>query len=242
MKTIRALLHLCTCIGLVLTASMLTAQNPMSKAPNAKELPVNATNSSGTPEPQLQKRYPRYVIQREDVLLISFPLSPELNQTVTVQPDGYIDLQSAGSVHIQGMTVPAAVKTIKHAYVGILNHPIVNVDLQDFQKPFFTVTGQVGKPGRYELRSDLTVAEAIAVAGGLESTAKQQVFLFRRTSKSWFKVEKINLKDILKGKHVNEDAILKPGDMVFVPESTFSKFRKYVPYSVNAGSYLGGAP
>jgi polysaccharide export outer membrane protein len=192
--------------------------------------------------PQLEQRYPRYVVQREDVLLISFPLSPELNQTVSVQPDGFISLQSAGSLHVQGMTAPEIVDAVKQAYKGILNDPIVAVDLQDFQKPFFTVSGQVGKPGQYELRSDITVAEAIAVAGGLQPTAKMQVFLFHRTTNDWFKVEKLNLKDVLNGKNANEDAVIKPGDMVYVPETGISKFRKYVPYGVNAGSYMSESP
>ena len=193
--------------------------------------------------PQLEQRCPRYVIQRQDVLLLSFPLSPEVNQTVTVQPDGYINLLNAGSVHVQGMTVPDVAAAVKHAYVGVLNNPIVTVDLQDFQKPFFTVTGQVGKPGQYELRSDITVAEAVAVAGGMLATAKtQQVFLFHRSTNDWFKVEKVDLRDILNGKKVDEDAFIRPGDMVFVPESAITKFRKYVPYSANAGSYLSETP
>jgi polysaccharide export outer membrane protein len=193
--------------------------------------------------PQLEQRYPRYVIQRQDVLLLSFPLSPEMNQTITVQPDGYINLLNAGSVHVQGMTVPDVAAAVKHAYAGVLNNPIVTVDLQDFQKPFFTVTGQVGKPGQYELRSDITVAEAVAVAGGMLATAKtQQVFLLHRSTNDWFKVEKIDLRDILNGKKVDEDAFIRPGDMVFVPESAITKFRKYVPYSANAGSYLSETP
>jgi len=74
-------------------------------------------------------------------------------------------------------------------------------------------------------------------------TAKtQQVFLFHRSSNDWFKVEKINLRDIMNGKKVNEDAFIEPGDMVFVPESAITKFRKYVPYSANAGSYLSETP
>ena len=196
-----------------------------------------AVQPSG-PGPQLQQRYPRYVIQRQDVLLISFPLSTELNQTVTVQPDGYINLQSAPSVHVQGMTVPEMEEAVKHAYTGVLQNPIINVDLEDFQKPFYTVSGQVGKPGQYELRADITVAEAIAVAGGLAPTAKNQVFLFHKQSNAWFHVEKLNLKDVLNGKKADEDALMKPGDMVFVPENAITKFRKYVPYSVNAGTYL----
>jgi protein involved in polysaccharide export with SLBB domain len=100
----------------------------------------------------------------------------------------------------------------------------------------------VGKPGQYELRAETTVAEAIAVAGGLAPTAKSQIFLFHRTSEQWFEVKKVNLKDFLKGKNLSENATLKPGDMVYVPETFISNFRKYVPYSVNAGTYLTNGP
>jgi len=197
-------------------------------------MPVSSPNS----EPRLEERYPRYKIQNQDTLLLSFPLSPELNQTVTVQPDGYVNLQTAGSVHIQGMTVPEVADAVKKAYAGILNSPIVNVDLEDYQKPLFTVSGQVGKPGQYDLRTETTVAEAIAVAGGLSPTAKTQVLLFHRTSADWFEVKKLNLKDVLNGKNANEDPIVKPGDMIFVPEKFITNFRKYVPYSLNAGTYI----
>jgi polysaccharide biosynthesis/export protein len=199
---------------------------------------VPAQSDRSASRPELEQRNPRYVIQRQDELLLSFPLSPELNQTVTVQPDGYINLQNGRSVHAQGLSVPELADGIKTAYAGTLHNPIVNVDLKDFQKPFFTVSGQVGKPGQYELRADITVAEAIAVAGGLAPTAKSQIFLFHRTSDQWFEVKKVNLKDVMHGKNLNEDAILKPGDMIFVPETFITSFRKYVPYSVNAGTYL----
>jgi polysaccharide biosynthesis/export protein len=209
-------------------ASMLPCYQPSCAA--------QAAQNSG---PVLEERHPRYILQREDVLLINFPLSPELNQRVTIQPDGYISLQNAGSVYAQGLTAPELVDAVKKAYAGVLHDPIVNVDVQDFQKPFFTVSGQVGKPGQYELRSDITVAEAIAVAGGMTmTTAKTQVFLFHRSSKDWYEVKRVNLHDILKGKHVNEDPMIQPGDMVYVPEKFIANFRKYVPYSLNAGSYM----
>jgi polysaccharide biosynthesis/export protein len=220
---------------LLIILGSAAAQEPTASTPNPQ---VQRATVSHTSDPQLQQRYPRYKVQRQDVLLLSFPLSPELNQTVTVQPDGYIGLQNAGSLHVGGMTVPELEAAVKKAYVGILRDPIINVDLEDFQKPLFTVSGQVGKPGQYELRAPTTVAEAIAVAGGLQPTAKTQVFLFHRTSSDWFQVEKLNLKDVLNGKNTNEDATIEPGDMVFVPESFITKFKKYVPYTVNAGTYL----
>jgi polysaccharide export outer membrane protein len=190
-------------------------------------------------QPQLQQRHPRYVLHRQDVVNVTFPLSTEFNQTLTIQPDGYINLQSAGSLYVQGMTVPELVVALRKAYAGILHDPIIDVDLTNFQKPFFTVSGQVGKPGQYELRADITVAEALAVAGGMTmTTAKTQVFLFHRTSDQWFEVKKVNLKSILQGKNVNEDAMIQPGDMIYVPEKFIEKFRQYVPYSLNAGTYL----
>jgi polysaccharide biosynthesis/export protein len=217
------------------------AQQPTSQV--AAALPAATANGlAGHDDPQndpsrpaLQQRYPRYKIQREDVLNLSFPLSPEFNQTVTVQPDGYISLYGGPNLHIQGMTVPEVSEAIKKAYTGTLHEPIVDIDLQDFQKPFFTVSGQVGKPGQYDLRHETTVSEAIGIAGGFTATAKTQVFLFRRVSSGWMEVKELKLNDILNGKKANEDVFLGPGDMIFVPEKFITKFRKYVPYYVGTG-------
>jgi protein involved in polysaccharide export with SLBB domain len=200
------------------------------------------TNESGRGQsdgnrPVLQHRNPRYTVQSEDVLVISFPLSPEFNQTVTIQPDGYITLMSGGDLYIQGMTIPEVVEALRKSYVKILHDPIINVDLKDFQKPFFFVGGQVGKPGQFALRYNTTVAEAIAIAGGLSPAAKTQAFLYRRVSSDWFEVKELKLKDVMGGKKQTEDVRLQPGDMIIIPESFISKFRKYVPYSVTLGGW-----
>jgi polysaccharide biosynthesis/export protein len=155
---------------------------------------------------------------------------------VMIQPDGYITLQNIGSVFVLGMTVPEVVEALKKASTSILHDPIIDVDLVDFQKPYFMVSGQVGKPGQYDLRHDTTVSEAVALAGGFLPTAKTQVFVYHRISTGWVEVKKLNLKDILNGKNINEDIQMQPGDMVFVPEKFIANFKKYVPYT--AGMYL----
>jgi polysaccharide export outer membrane protein len=225
-------------------AAILLGQNlrpvPGSTVPVAAAAVAGDTPAAS--EPQLEQRYPRYAISRQDVLQLSFPLTPELNQTVTVQPDGYIDLVSAGSLHVQGMTVPELTEALTKAYAGTLHDPIIDVDLKDFQTPYFTVSGQVGKPGKYDLRSNLTIAEGIAVAGGMVPTAKTQIFLYHRTSADWYEVKKVNLKEVLQGKNLNEDAILQPGDMIYVPEKFIANFKKYVPYSIAGGTYLQPVP
>jgi len=188
--------------------------------------------------PAPAERNPRYRICRGDVVSLSFPLSPELNQKLTVQPDGFVSLEGAGDLYVQGLTVRELVQAIKKAYVGILHDPIVDVDLIDFQKPFFTVLGQVGKPGQYDLRNDISVTQAIAIAGGFAPTARTQVFLYRAVSANWAEVRELKLNDILHGKNISEDLHLRPGDMIFVPETFITKFKKYVPYSFSFSPYV----
>lgn len=222
-------------VGLILPV-LLTFGSVRARAQSGATLSAFAADQPDATQPQLERRNPRYKIQHSDILSISFPLSPEFDQPkVTVQPDGYINLQGIGSLYIQDMTVPQAVDAMKKAYASILHDPIIDVDLVDFQKPYFTVSGQVGKPGEYELRHDTSLTEAIAMAGGFAPTAKTQVFLYHRVSTGYFEVKKYNVKDILHGKNVNEDAVLGPGDMIFVPEKFITSFRKYVPYGIGTG-------
>jgi len=207
------------------------------QADNPKALPspaaITHAKSDDVQHMAPAQRNPRYKIGRADVLLISFPLSPELNQKVTVQPDGYVTLTSVGSAYVAGLTLPELIDAVKKAYAGTLHDPIVDVDLADFQKPQFFVMGQVGKPGQYELRYDITVAQAIAVAGGFSDGGKSQVFLLRAVSSDWAEVRELKLKNVLNGKNVSEDVHLRPGDMIFVPEKTITKFKRYVPYSLS---------
>jgi polysaccharide biosynthesis/export protein len=229
-------------IGLaILLFTLSVAETTSAQTRQAGPLTVATAQPSDARQPNsdtpaLQQRNPRYRVMRDDVLTLSFPLSPELGQKVTIQPDGYITLQNAGSIYVQGMTVPELVQALKRAYANILHDPIIDVDLTDFQKPFFVVSGQVTKPGQYDLRNDVTVSEAIAVAGGFLPTAKTQVFLYHRVSANWVEIKKLSLKDILHGKNVEEDVQMQPGDMIFVPEKFIANFKKYVPYSF--GMYL----
>ena len=154
-------------LSIALPGFVCAKQGQQISAPIAGARQTAEFTAPASDRPRLAERNPRYKINRSDILNLSFPLSPEFNQTVTVQPDGYITLQGAGSICILGMTVPETSEAIKKAYARVLHEPIVDVDLKDFQKAYFIVTGQVTKPGQYDLRYDLTASQAIAIAGGL---------------------------------------------------------------------------
>ena len=165
---------------------------------------------------------------------IEFTFTPDFNQTATVQPDGFITLREVGDMYVQGQTVPQLTDTLKKAYSKILNNPEIAVVPKDFQKPHFTVGGQVGHPGRYELREDTTVSEAVQVAGGLLPSAKHsRAILFRRVSQGWFETKVLDLKSILDKGNYREDVQLQPGDMLYVPKNRFSKIAPFIePWAV----------
>jgi polysaccharide export outer membrane protein len=199
---------------------------------------ATATSASTSSSPTLQERHPRYRLRKGDSFDVEFTLSPEFNQTIPVQPDGYITLKGVGTIHVEGQTLPELTETIKNAYAKILHNPVVTVSLKDFEKPYFIAAGQVGKPGKYDLRSDLTLTEAVAIAGGFtESSKHSQVVLFRPASDGVMESRLVDIKKMLNSRDLKEDVQLLPGDMLFVPKNRISKIQKYLPTS-SMGAYL----
>jgi len=177
-------------------------------------------------------RRPLYRLGKSDVIAICFPFSPEFDQTVSVQPDGYIALKGAKQLPVEGMTAPELQEAVSRAYVGVLHDPEVTVVLQDFDKPYFIVTGEVNHSGKFELRSDTTVSEAVAIAGGLTPRAKHsQVVLFRRVSDDLVESRLLDMKAMMKSRTLAEDIHLRPGDFLFVPQNMISKIKQYLPTS-----------
>ena len=191
--------------------------------------------ADGLGNPQLGGlRHPLYRLQISDVIDISFTVAPEFNQILTVQPDGYVMLKDAGMLQVQGLNLAEFTQAVQNAYRGYLHDPQVAVALKDFARPYFIVGGQVQHPGKFDLRSDTTVVEAVQIAGGLTPQSKcSQVVLFRRVNNDLIETRLLNLKKMLKANGkingLQEDAHLQPGDLVFVPQNTISKIARYLP-------------
>jgi polysaccharide export outer membrane protein len=177
-------------------------------------------------------RRPLYRLCKSDVVTISFTFSPEFDQTVSVQPDGYIALKGVKQLPAEGVTVPELQEAVGLAYTGVLRDPEVTIVLKDFDKPYFIVGGEVNHPAKYELRSDTRVTEAVAIAGGLTARAKHsQVILFRRVSDDLVESRLLDVKAMLKSRTLAEDIHLRSGDFLFVPQNLISKIKQYLPTS-----------
>jgi polysaccharide biosynthesis/export protein len=176
------------------------------------------------------ERHPLYRLSKSDTVDLTFTFSPEFNQTLTVQPDGFVALKGAGTLLAEGLTVPQMQQAVAYAYRGFLHEPEVTVTLKDFDKPYFLASGEVARPGRYELRGDLTVNEAVAIAGGLTQQARHsQVVVFRRISAYVAESHVIDLKKMLDSRDLHEDLHLQPGDFIFVPQSRTPRFASMFP-------------
>lgn len=191
-----------------------------------------------TSEKTFQDRYPRYKLEPGDAFDISFELNPEFNQSVVVQPDGFVTLRGAGDVQVAGQTIPELTNTLRTVYEKILNQPMISVVLKDFQKPYFIADGQVARPGKYDLRGETSLTQAIAMAGGFTDSSKHsQVLLFRKANDGWYSAKIFNVKKMEKEGNLREDPQLRPGDMLFVPKNHFSKIKPLLP-GANLGAYI----
>ncbi len=147
-------------------------------------------------------------------------------------------LKEAPELYAEGKTLPELEQAIRDAYAAILNDPKVTVFLKEFDKPYFIASGEVTRPGKYELLGDTTVTEALAIAGGFNGQAKRsQVVLFRRVSDELVETRLLNVNRMLKSGALQEDLHLAPGDLLYIPQNNFSKLKRLIPTS-NLSMYM----
>jgi polysaccharide export outer membrane protein len=187
---------------------------------------------------QQLKTRPQYQIQPGDVMEVHYRYTPEYDQTVTVQPDGYITLNLVGNVKVSQATVEEArAAIIKHASER-LNQPEVSITLKDFQKPYFVVAGQVATPGKFDMRENTTALQAVMLAGGFKDSAKaSKIVLFRKINSDTAEVKVLDLKKINKTSALERDIALQNGDMLLVPENNAAKFQNFMKLT-NVGAYF----
>lgn len=171
----------------------------------------------------------RYTLHPGDVLDIQYRYTPEFNQTVTVQPDGFISLEIGGDVKVEGRNLEQVRNLILTKAKTRLASPELIVVLKEFQKPYVVVAGEVVTPGKLELREKLTALQAVLLAGGFKESAKSsQIIVFRKLNADMAEVKIVNFKTLKQTSDLENDLTLQPGDMILVPRNRLSKIERYV--------------
>jgi len=172
---------------------------------------------------------PPYRIQVGDVLDIRMLLNPELNEQVTVLPDGSISTTVVRHADAAGLTVPALDAELVRDYSSTLQNPRVSVVVRSFAPTRVYVGGQVNNPGEFiTVGPALTLSQAIARAGGTKlSSDDGDVFIIRRGADDRPEFLSVKYNDIQHGEDPAADVRLAPYDVVYVPKSGAAEVYKW---------------
>jgi polysaccharide export outer membrane protein len=200
-------------VGLVLLpAAVLAACSPVPTLPPAplEPSPVNVTNAD----------LPAYRIQVGDVLEVRLLLNPELNEEVTVRPDGHISTTVAQDALAVGKTPMALATYLRGVYGKELTNPKLSVVVKSFAPTRVYVGGEVNNPGEFvTVGPTLTLSQAIARAGGTKlSSDDTSVFVIRRGPGDKPEFLSVKWKAVRQGRDPNADVRLAPYDVVYVPK------------------------
>ena len=163
-----------------------------------------------------------YYIGPEDVLEIIVWRNADLSKVVTVRPDGRISLPLLGDIEATGLTPNQLTTNIVTKLKQFKETPTVSVILQQGNSYAVYILGEVGKPGRYLLKSKTTLLQAITTASGFTQTAARNRIVIFRWAEG--KNQEIKLKasydEIVLKDNSDQNFILKPGDTIVVPAET----------------------
>lgn len=170
-----------------------------------------------------------YVIQAGDTLDIKFYYNPDLNERVTVRPDGMISLQLVDGIKAAKLTPSELKRVLVEKYSKSLRNPEVNIIVKEFSEQKIFVGGEVNVPGVIPLVGKMTSLRAIMHAGGFKNTAApESVVIIRNQEKDKPLFMTINLKEDMRNPDSHNDVALRPFDVVIVPKSTIAKLNQFM--------------
>jgi len=156
-----------------------------------------------------------YRLGPEDQLRISVWDNKELTLDLVVRPDGKISMPLIQDVVAEGLTAAQLAANIQKGLSAFIVNPEVTVVVLQVNAPKFYMIGYVARPGTYPLRSDTSVLQALALAGGLTQFASPRSIKMIRSTRGKQEVRKINYYDVIDSGKGNY--LLKAGDTIVVP-------------------------
>ena len=158
-----------------------------------------------------------YIIGEQDVLSIDVWKEKDISQTVVVRPDGKITIPLVDEVYVVGLTPVQLQSLLEDKLKPFLTVPQVTVIVKEISSRKVYLMGQVGRTGPFLINSTTTVLQLIAQAGGLRDFAKRKKIYIMRTDNGKTEQFRFNYDDVIKGKHLEQNITLRPGDTIVVP-------------------------
>jgi polysaccharide export outer membrane protein len=202
----------------VLAGSTAAAQRTTPAAPARPAPAPTAKPGAPAPAPVAVKLPDDYVIGPEDVIIVQFWQDDTISGETTVRPDGKITLRLLNDIQAAGLTTDQLRQSVEAAALKCcLTEPTATVAVKVINSRKVFITGEVGKGGPYAINGPMSVMQLITTAGGVTEYAKRDKILIHRTENGKKQALKFNYEQVLEGKKLEQDILLKPGDLVTVP-------------------------
>lgn len=158
-----------------------------------------------------------YVIGPGDQLGITVWRDDMLTRTVLVLPDGKIQFPLIGELVVGGKTVGEVKKELVEKLASFVVDADISVEVKQSSSLFIYIIGRVNAPGRQMLVADTSILQALAMAGGLNPFASEDKIKIFRQQKDSTLVYKFRYSYVSAGKHLEDNILLKRGDVIVVP-------------------------
>lgn len=172
---------------------------------------------------------PDYRLYPGDVLDVAVLSAPELNRTLTVQPDGRITMPLTPPIMAADRSVPQVEAALTQAYASQLVRPQVAVSVKQASAIKVFVGGWVDKPGVYDMPGDIDAMQAVIMAGGFRVGAKaSDVVIMRRGAAGQAMIRTADLRGGARGRFAVDSVPLRRFDVIFVPRTGLSELGSFV--------------
>ena len=176
-----------------------------------------ATMTSVAAQDSALEAVDRYLINPGDVLTVTVWKEEDLARQVLVLPDGTFSFPLAGDIMAASRTIPEIRDQLVTGLSRFIPDPVVTITVEQVTGNKAYVLGQVQRPGEFVAGSRLDVTQALAMAGGFTPFAQVNDIKVLRRENGVLRAIRFRYGDIEKGKHLEQNVLLKPGDVVIVP-------------------------
>jgi polysaccharide export outer membrane protein len=160
---------------------------------------------------------PNYIIGAQDVLDISVWKEPEVSRVVPVRPDGKISLPLLNDVQAAGWTPSQLAAQLTVSLKKYVTSPQVTVIVATINSQRVYIIGEVLRPGAFPMLPGMNVLQGLSSAGGFTQFAKTKSIYVLRMENGKQQKYPVNYKEVVSGKHPDQDILLKAGDTIVVP-------------------------
>jgi polysaccharide export outer membrane protein len=173
-----------------------------------------------------------YVLGPADVIEVKVWGYEDLQQVVTIPPNGVATFFPVGKIKVSGLTPSEVEEVFKEKLKTYVKEiPSVTVIVKEYNYYRLYVLGEVNKPGLYPYPGRITVLEAITMAGTYTRRAeitRVSVVRIDKKDPTIARVATVNLRDIIRKGDVSQDIVLRPGDIIYVPGSIMANINDII--------------